>query len=141
MRRLSMIVRVNVHVVVNRTVVDGDWRFDNLSAVVMSRVNVTTSCIISVILMLTSVNVNNSPIQNYTFTWTMLNVLIQWFLGSNLPSVYAVYNIPVHSCKFLMVLWNNFFRVYIEIKEETLKFIFYFALENLHENLILLFVK
>ena len=48
MRRLSMIVPVNVHVVVNRTVVDGDWRFDNLSAVVMSRVNVTTSCIISV---------------------------------------------------------------------------------------------
>lgn len=39
-----MIVQVYVHVVVNRTVVDGDWRFDNLSAVVI----VTTSCIISV---------------------------------------------------------------------------------------------
>ena len=48
MSRLNMIVQVYVHVVVNRTVVDGDWRFDNLSAVVISRVKVTTSCIISV---------------------------------------------------------------------------------------------
>ena len=42
------IVRVNVHVLVNRTVVDSDWRFDNLSAVVISRVKVSTSCIMSV---------------------------------------------------------------------------------------------
>ena len=48
MSRLNMIVQVYVHVVVNRTVVDCDWRFDNLSAVVISRVKVTTSCIISV---------------------------------------------------------------------------------------------
>ena len=43
-RRLSMIVRVNI--VLNRTVVDCVWRFDNLCAVVIFRVKV--SCITSI---------------------------------------------------------------------------------------------
>ena len=41
--RLRMIVRVNV--VLNRTVVDSDWSFDNLCPVVIFRVKV--SCITS----------------------------------------------------------------------------------------------
>ena len=63
-----MIVRVNVHVVVNRTVVDGDWRFDNLSVVVISRVKVGTSCIMSV-----DVDVGQCQQQSYSELYVHLD--------------------------------------------------------------------
>ena len=53
-----MIVRVNV--VLNRTVVDSDWRLDNLySSQFQSFLKMTTAQVVE-----TSVTVNNSPIHD-----------------------------------------------------------------------------
>ena len=57
--RLSKIVRVNA--VMNRTVVDSDWRFHNLSGSHLQKtLKLTTAQVVE-----TSVTVNNSPIQDH----------------------------------------------------------------------------
>ena len=75
--RLSKIVRVNA--VMNRTVVDSDWRFYNLSGSHLQKTLKLTTAQIDE----TSVTVNNSPIQDHVHPDDLLNILMSsYFLLS-----------------------------------------------------------